>query len=61
MFVVAVLTFLFFCGIQDRSVEKVAVLLADPRGETTPIFTFRTRVAAGNSQRGVLPALFVPV
>ena len=43
---------------QDRSVEKTAILFTNPKKETTPHFYFRTRVATGVLPRDVLPALF---
>ena len=58
LFAVLALVFLIFFRMQDRSVEKVSILLANPKGETTPSFTFRICLPAGNSQGLVLPALF---
>ena len=48
----------FFLRIQARSVEKVAILFGNLKGETTLIFNFRTRAATGYSPRNNLPALF---
>ena len=47
-----------FFRTQDRIVEKIAILFANPKGETTLIFIFCIRVATGYSPRHVLPAIF---
>ena len=42
---------------QDRGVEKVTILFANPIDETTQII-FHTHMATGHSPREVSPALF---
>ena len=58
LFAVLALVFVHFFRMQDRSVEKISILLANPKGETTPSLIFSICLPTGNSQGLVLPALF---
>ena len=47
-----------FCKMQNGGVRKVLTLLANSKGETTPIIIFCAFMATGNSQRDVSPPSF---